>query len=116
MRYGLLILIVALVVIGSVAYILTDSEEQNDYKLSFAELDEMVKQGKYKRATFSGGCFWCSEYDFEQRDGVIEVISGYAGGTEKYPKYNQVASGQTSHRESVQVIYDPKKLDYKQLL
>jgi peptide methionine sulfoxide reductase msrA/msrB len=76
----------------------------------------MVKQGKYKKATFSGGCFWCSEYDFEQRPGVIEVISGFAGGTEKDPSYNAVAGGQTSHREAVQVIYDPKKLDYNILL
>jgi peptide methionine sulfoxide reductase msrA/msrB len=116
MKYGWLILIVVLVVVSSVTYILENSQDQNDYKLRFAELDDMVKQGKYKKATFSGGCFWCSEYDFEQRPGVIEVISGYAGGTEKNPEYNDVASGQTSHREAVQVVYDPKKLDYNVLL
>jgi len=116
MKYGLLILLVALVVVGSVTYIVQTSQDQNDYKLSFTELDEMVKQGKYKKATFSGGCFWCSEYDFAKREGVIEVISGFAGGTEKNPEYNDVASGQTSHREAVQVIYDPKKLDYNILL
>ena len=116
MKYGLLVLIVVLLVVGSVTYVLIDEKEQNDYKLSFTELDEMVKQGKYKKATFSGGCFWCSEYDFAQRPGVIEVISGYAGGTEENPEYNDVASGQTSHREAVQVIYDPSKLDYNVLL
>lgn len=71
---------------------------------------------KYKRATFSGGCFWCSEYDFEKREGVIKIISGFAGGKEKNPKYEDVVSGLTSHREAIQVIYDPKKLDYKLLL
>jgi peptide methionine sulfoxide reductase msrA/msrB len=92
------------------------AEEQNNYKLSFTELDNMVKEGKYKKAIFSGGCFWCSEYDFEKREGVIEVISGFVGGTEENPSYKEVASGQTSHREGVQVIYDPKKLDYNVLL
>jgi len=116
MKYGILILLVALIVLGSVTYILTNTEDQNDYKLSFAELDEMVKQGKYKKATFSGGCFWCSEYDFEQREGVIEVISGFAGGTKENPSYNEVAGGETDYREAVQVVYDPKKLDYNILL
>ena len=116
MRYNLLILVVALIVVGSITYALTGVEEQNDYKFSFTELDDMVKSGKYKRATFSGGCFWCSEYDFEQREGVIEVVSGFVNGEEKDPSYEEVASGKTSHREGVQVIYDPKKLDYNVLL
>ena len=92
------------------------SGNSNDYKPSFIELDTMVQEGKYKRATFSGGCFWCSEYDFAQRAGVIEVISGFAGGDEENPSYEAVAGGQTSHREAVQVIYDPAKLSYKTLL
>lgn len=71
---------------------------------------------KYKRATFSGGCFWCNEYDFEKIEGIIKVISGFAGGKEKNPKYEDVARGLTSHREAIQIIYDPKKLDYKILL
>lgn len=76
----------------------------------------MERNKRYKKATFSGGCFWCTEYDFDQSDGVIEVISGYAGGKEKNPRYEQVSSGKTGHREAVQIIYDPKKLDYKILL
>ena len=112
----LILLILVLLVLGAAYYILTPSYEQNDYKASYVELDEMVKQGKYKKATFSGGCFWCSEYDFEKRVGVIEVVSGYAGGIEENPAYNDVASGKTSHREAVQVVYDPKKLDYNVLL
>lgn len=77
-------------------------------------------KNKYKKATFAGGCFWCSDADFEKRKGrdrgVIEVISGYSGGDEKSPSYKQVASGKTGHREAVQVIYDPKKISYSELL
>lgn len=115
MKYGWLYVAVGFIIFISMFYVLTDVE-QNDYKPSFTELNEMVKQGKYKRATFSGGCFWCSEYDFEQREGVIEVTSGFVNGEEKDPSYQDVASGQTSHREGVQVVYDPKKLDYNVLL
>ena len=113
---GFVILVLVLLVLGGAYYVFIPSYEQNDYKPSFTELNEMVKQGKYKKATFSGGCFWCSEYDFEQRPGVIEAISGFAGGTKKNPTYNEVAGGQTDYREAVQVIYDPEKLDYNVLL
>jgi peptide methionine sulfoxide reductase msrA/msrB len=67
-------------------------------------------------AVFAGGCFWCTESDFEKIDGVIEVISGYTGGSEPDPTYEQVASGRTGHVEAVKVIYDPKRLSYEQLL
>ncbi|MEK6914014.1 MAG: peptide-methionine (R)-S-oxide reductase MsrB [Nanoarchaeota archaeon] len=71
---------------------------------------------KYEKATFSGGCFWCTEYNFDQKPGIIKVISGYAGGKEKDPKYEDVSSGKTSHRESIQIIYDSKKISYTKLL
>jgi methionine-S-sulfoxide reductase len=67
-------------------------------------------------AVFAAGCFWCSESDFEHLDGVIAAVSGYAGGKEQNPTYEQVSSGTTSHTESVRVIYDPKKVTYEQLL
>ncbi|MCU7846306.1 MAG: peptide-methionine (S)-S-oxide reductase MsrA [Candidatus Thiodiazotropha sp. (ex Monitilora ramsayi)] len=67
-------------------------------------------------ATFAGGCFWCTESDFEKLDGVVKVISGYTGGTEKNPTYRRVASGKTRHLESVKVYYDPAKISYEQLL
>lgn len=70
----------------------------------------------YAVATFSGGCFWCSESDFEKTDGVIEVISGYSGGSTDDPSYDEVSSGVTGHREAVQVFYDPKQVTYEQLL
>jgi len=64
----------------------------------------------------AGGCFWCVESDFEKVDGVIEVISGYTGGHKANPKYKEVSSGTTGHLEAVQVIYDPEKISYKQIL
>ena len=69
-----------------------------------------------KTAIFAGGCFWCTESDFEKVDGVIEAISGYTAGKEKNPTYRQVSSGRTGHTEAVKVIYDPKKVSYQQLL
>jgi len=72
--------------------------------------------GEYKVATFAGGCFWCSESDFEKHDGVYGAISGYAGGVEENPTYEEVSSGKTGHREAVQVIYNPKKISYLELL
>lgn len=67
-------------------------------------------------ATFAGGCFWCMEKPFEQLDGVIEVISGYTGGTEKNPSYKLVSSGATGHLEAIQIHYDPRQITYRQLL
>ncbi len=67
-------------------------------------------------ATFAGGCFWCTESDFEKVPGVIEVVSGYTGGNEKQPTYSQVSSGTTGHIEAIQIRYDPQKVTYAQLL
>lgn len=67
-------------------------------------------------AVFAGGCFWCTESDFEKVEGVIEVVSGYTGGQEANPSYQQVSAGGTGHVESVKVIYDPDKVTYQQLL
>jgi peptide methionine sulfoxide reductase msrA/msrB len=71
---------------------------------------------KLEKATFAGGCFWCMEPPFEEIDGVVEVISGYSGGKEKNPTYEQVASGKTGHAEAVQITYDPSKVSYEKLL
>jgi peptide methionine sulfoxide reductase msrA/msrB len=70
-------------------------------------------------ATFAGGCFWCVEADLEKvgsGQGVLTVISGYTGGKETNPRYDDVARGATGHREAVQVTYDRSKLSYERLL
>ena len=68
------------------------------------------------KATFAGGCFWCMEPPFDKLDGVISTTSGYAGGERRHPTYQEVASGQTAHAEAVEVVYDPTKISYAQLL
>lgn len=67
-------------------------------------------------ATFAGGCFWCVEADFDHVPGVLETISGYTGGHLSNPTYEQVSSGRTGHAEAVEVLYDPAKVSYQQLL
>jgi peptide methionine sulfoxide reductase msrA/msrB len=69
-----------------------------------------------KVATFAGGCFWCTESDFEKVPGVLQVISGYTGGKKENPTYEEVSSGRTGHLEAVQVHYDPGRVTYEQLL
>lgn len=70
----------------------------------------------YAKATFAGGCFWCMEGPFDRLDGVVSTTSGYTGGEKKNPTYEEVSAGGTGHAESVQVIYDPKKVSYEKLL
>ena len=67
-------------------------------------------------ATFASGCFWCTESDFEKVPGVLDAVSGYSGGRVADPTYEQVSTGRTGHREAVQVIYDPARVSYRQLL
>lgn len=67
-------------------------------------------------ATFAGGCFWCVEEAFEKVPGVVEAVSGYSGGDEVNPNYQQVAGGLTGHTEAVQVYYDPELITYEGLL
>ena len=71
---------------------------------------------KADTAVFAGGCFWGIEAVFEHVQGVTSAVSGYAGGTTVSPSYEQVSTGTTGHAESVQVIYDPAKITYNQLL
>ena len=69
-----------------------------------------------EKAYFASGCFWCVEAIFESVKGVEEVISGYAGGSEENPTYQQVAAGRTSHAEAVEVYYDPEVITFKELV
>jgi len=70
----------------------------------------------FAHAFFAAGCFWCTESDFEKLDGVVEAVSGYAGGEEPEPTYHVVSSGSSGHVESVRVIYDPQVINYEALL
>jgi peptide-methionine (S)-S-oxide reductase len=67
-------------------------------------------------ATFGGGCFWCVEAVFQQLEGVAKVVSGYAGGKVSNPTYKEICTGRTGHAEVCQIIYDPQKITYTELL
>ena len=68
------------------------------------------------KAVFAGGCFWCMQPPFDHVPGVTATLVGYAGGREENPTYKQVSAGETSHRESIEVTYDPTKVPYEKLL
>ncbi len=69
-----------------------------------------------KTAVFAGGCFWCMESEYQDMDGVESVVSGFSGGAKETATYEQVAQGDTGHREAVQITYDPEKVPYAKLL
>jgi len=71
---------------------------------------------RYEKATFAGGCFWCMEPPFDELPGVISTTSGYTGGQKKNPTYEEVSAGGTGHAESVEIVFDPAKVTYQQLL
>jgi len=69
-----------------------------------------------KTAVFAGGCFWCIQPAFDKAPGVIKTTVGYCGGTEPNPSYELVGSERTKYRESIEIVYDPAKISYDQLL
>lgn len=113
MKSILLLTILLLVATFVVAF-----QNQNKNTTERREEKNLLSEGhnKFDTATFAGGCFWCTEADFEKVEGVIEVISGYTGGHKENPTYDQVSAGKTGHVEAVQVVYDPEKVSYKELL
>lgn len=79
-------------------------------------MDDMPQESRYAKATLGGGCFWCLEAAYEQIRGVESVVSGYSGGTNPDPTYEQVCSGRTGHVEVVRLAFDPEIVSYRDLL
>ncbi len=98
--------------IGLAAWVVQAQASQQSTKM--AQL-VVPRQGE-RVATFAGGCFWCMEGPFETLPGVRSVQAGYCGGTETNPNYGTVSHGRTGHAESVQIVFDPKKISYAKLL
>ncbi len=100
----------------------------NSAALKFIPKENLAKQGygkymklfadtsHYQKALLAGGCFWGMEELFHHKEGVIDVIVGYTGGTTKSPTYNKIKQGNTSHAESVKITFDPKIISYEKLL
>lgn len=74
------------------------------------------KNQSTKKAIFAAGCFWCIEHSFEQVEGVLSARSGYTGGTVAKPTYEKVCTSKTGHAEAVEVVFDPAKVTYEQLV
>ncbi len=72
--------------------------------------------GNHQTAIFAGGCFWCTESDFDKVEGIVETTSGYIGGHQKNPTYKQVSAGRTGHTEAVKIIFDASQVSYTELL
>lgn len=81
-----------------------------------SDMSQAKSVSDYQVATLAGGCFWCTESDLEKLPGVIDVVSGYSGGTLENPTYKQVSSGKTGHIEVISVKYDPNSVSYEQVL
>ncbi|HUS24488.1 MAG TPA: peptide-methionine (S)-S-oxide reductase MsrA [Candidatus Binatia bacterium] len=86
------------------------------FLLALGLLAALPVAAETRTAYFAGGCFWCMESDFEKLPGVLGVASGYTGGKEQNPTYEQVSSHGTGHAEAVEVSYDSAKVGYPQLL
>ncbi len=79
-------------------------------------LQQSFAKSKMEIAVFAGGCFWCTEHDFDQVEGVISTTSGYIGGHKTDPTYQEITQGGTGHAEAVQIVFDPSRVSYEKLL
>jgi len=89
-------------------------EAQNQTNSKQTDNQSTKNSGSFQKAVFAGGCFWCMEKPFEELDGVISVVSGYTDGTTTNPTYATYIKG--GHIEVVQILYDPKLINYEKLL
>ncbi len=108
-----------LAVITAASFISCAQKENKDKKMTTstsAAAGQATTVTGTETATFANGCFWCTEAIFEQLDGVISATSGYTGGQTVNPTYKQVCTGETGHAECLQIVFDPKKISFDELL
>jgi peptide-methionine (S)-S-oxide reductase len=92
-------------------------QKENRNNMMSSETNISLPAGvKTDTATFGTGCFWCTEAIFQELDGVLKATSGYSGGTVENPTYKEVCEGNTGHAEVIQIVYDPSKITYDELL
>ena len=93
-----------------------ESGKKEEERQSDMDKPDSEKSGDLKKATFGGGCFWCTEAVFQELKGVESVVSGYSGGETKNPTYREVSTGRSGHAEVIQIQYDPEHTSYEELL
>lgn len=103
---------------AALRFVAKDKLVSEGYGQYLAQFEGQTQTNKASQsiAYFAGGCFWCMEADFLKVRGVISVESGYLGGLEKNPTYEQVSSGATGHAEAIRVTFDPQQVSYDDLL
>lgn len=116
MKRGIAAIVLAIMVAGCNPTTKTMEYEASGYQNLEGKLEQIENNQSLQKATFAGGCFWCMEHLFEQLDGVVEVVSGYSGGDNENPSYEEVSAGSTGHAEAIQVYYDPEKISYEELV
>lgn len=98
----------------------SESNQKSQEEMNVHEQTSQNNNGKYQKATFAGGCFWCVESTFEKtfkdREGVLDVVSGFTGGTVENPTYKEVSTDTTGHVEAIEITYDPSLVTYEELL
>jgi peptide-methionine (S)-S-oxide reductase len=95
---------------------ITGCANQSDPNTTNMNENEMTDISNTDTATFGSGCFWCTEAIFQELNGVISVESGYSGGKRANPTYDQVSSGASGHAEVTQIVYEPEKISFEDLL
>lgn len=94
----------------------TDISQSAAFKEMNQKAPDKMTEKRTDTATFAAGCFWCVEVQFQQLEGVDTVISGYTGGQVPSPSYKEVCTGTTGHAEACNIIYDPSRISYDELL
>ncbi|MGB5171562.1 MAG: peptide-methionine (S)-S-oxide reductase MsrA [Eudoraea sp.] len=114
---GIYVLLMAVIVVSSIGcQTKIKSNEEPINEMALAEKWSSQDLESFETAYFASGCFWCVEAIFESVKGVKEVVSGYSGGVEENPTYEQVGYGRTTHAEAVKVYYDPEVISYIKLV
>jgi peptide-methionine (S)-S-oxide reductase len=111
------VLVIGVILTAAAAtWMATGAVAEKAVKLPRPAFDAPVASQGPQTAVFAGGCFWGVQAVFQHTQGVLNALSGYAGGKKETANYEAVGSGATGHAESVQVTYDPKQISYGKLL
>jgi peptide-methionine (S)-S-oxide reductase len=106
----------ALALMVGTLHLTSTSAAESAVKIPAPAIDETANAANVQTAVFAGGCFWGVQGVFQRVNGVVQAVSGYAGGKKETAQYEMVGTGLTGHAESVKITYDPKKVSYGTLL